>query len=82
MFKKVSKTEQEELAAGLVRRGFVRSGNVLIDPDAVLFAEMENELLGGIVTIGYQGNGNPVELKLNGKDFPEFCTAVAGAKSQ
>jgi hypothetical protein len=36
---------------------------------------MEHQMVGGLVTIGYQDNGKPVELKLNGKAFEEM---VAG----
>jgi hypothetical protein len=78
LFKKVKKSEQEAVAADLLRRGFVRSGNLLLDPDAVLFAEMEHELVGGIVTIGYQDNGRPVELKVSGTVFHELCGLLAG----
>ena len=78
LFKKVTREEQEEFAAGLAARGFVRSGNLLVDPGAVLFAEMENELLGGLVTIGFQDNGRPVELKVGGKVFAELCARLAG----
>lgn len=78
LFKKVAKIEQEAFAAALMKRGFVRSGNLLIDPRAVFFAEMENQLLGGIVTIGFQENGKPVELKVSGKAFEELCALLAG----
>lgn len=80
MFKKVTKTEQEELAAMLAGRGFIQSGNLLIDPKGVLFAEMENEFLGGLVTIGYQDNGKAVELKVSGKVFTEIA-AKLGVKA-
>ena len=79
LFKKVTRAEQEEFAADLVKRGFVQSGNLLLDPAAVLFAEMEHELLGGIVTIGYQDNGKPVELKVSGKAFAELRERLADA---
>ena len=72
MFKKVRKDEQEVLVAELLRRGFVQSGKLYLDPKAVLFAEMEHELVGGLVTIGYQDNGKPVEMKVNGKAFGEL----------
>jgi len=73
LFRKVTKGEQDFIIEMLKERGFVQSGNLLIDPSAVLFAEMENQFLGGIVTIGYQDDGKPVELKLNGKAFNELC---------
>lgn len=73
LFRKVTKGEQEFMIETLKERGFIQSGNLLIDPAAVLFAEMENQFLGGIVTIGFQDNGNPVELKLGGKAFNELC---------
>ncbi|MCM2356752.1 MAG: hypothetical protein NDI77_01250 [Geobacteraceae bacterium] len=79
LFKKVTREEQEAFAADLLTRGFVRSGNLLLNPAAVLFAEMEHELLGGIVTIGYQDNGKPVELKVGTNAFAELSTALAGA---
>jgi hypothetical protein len=79
LFKKVAKTEQELLAETLRTRGFIQSGNLLIDPTAVLFAEMENQFLGGIITIGYQDNGKPVELKLSGKAFNELCSRLSSA---
>ncbi len=80
LFKKVSKDEQESFAAELQARGFIPSGNLLINPTAVLFAEMEHELVGGLVTIGFQENGRPVELKVNAAAFKELCGALA-AKS-
>lgn len=73
MFKKVSRAEQESVVEALRGRGFIQSGNLLLDPAAVIFAEMENQFLGGVVTIGYQDNGKPVELKVNGKAFNELC---------
>ncbi len=73
LFRKVTKGEQEFISETLKDRGFIQSGNLLIDPANVLFAEMENQFLGGIVTIGYQDNGKPVELKLGGKAFNELC---------
>jgi hypothetical protein len=72
LFKKVTKAEQESFTAALGERGFVRSGNLFIDPRAVLFAEMENSIVGGLITIGWQDNGKPVELKVNGKTFEEL----------
>lgn len=72
LFKKVTKVEQDDFATRLETRGFVRSGNLLISPHAVLFAEMEHQLVGGLVTIGYQDNGKPVELKVNAKAFEEL----------
>lgn len=79
LFKKVTRAEQDAFVADLVKRGFVQSGNLLMDPAAVLFAEMEHELLGGIVTIGYQDNGKPVELKVSGKAFSELRERLADA---
>jgi len=73
LFKKVTRAEQEAFEAELLRRGFIKSGNFLLDPAAVLFAEMESELLGGIVTVGWQENGKPLELKVNAKTFAELC---------
>ena len=73
MFKKVAKAEQESFVTELIGLGFVQSGNLLLDPRAVQFAEMENQLLGGLVTIGYGDNNKPVELKVNGKTFAELC---------
>ncbi|WP_129127608.1 hypothetical protein [Geomonas oryzae] len=80
LFKKVHKTEQEEMARDLEERGFLRSGNLLINPRAVLFAEMEHEIVGGLVTIGYQDNGKPVELKVDTKAFKELCERLAGER--
>ena len=79
LFKKMTREEQEDFAADLLGRGFVQSGNLLLNPAAVLFAEMEHEMLGGIITIGYQDNGKPVELKVTGAAFRELCKALAGA---
>ncbi|HTG82898.1 MAG TPA: hypothetical protein VL949_13190 [Geobacteraceae bacterium] len=81
LFKKVSKAEQEGFTADLLRRGFVQSGTLLINPAAVLFAEMEHELIGGIVTIGYQDNGKPVELKVGSKAFGELRDTLAGGSA-
>ncbi len=78
LFKKVTKAEQEAFTASLLRRGFIQSGNLLVDPAAVLFAEMENQFLGGVVTIGFQDNGKPVELKVSGKVFVALCSRLAG----
>ena len=72
LFKKVAREEQEAFTADLLKRGFIQSGNLLLDPGAVYFAEMEHELLGGIVTIGYQDNGKPVELKVSAKAITEL----------
>jgi hypothetical protein len=80
LFKKVKKAEQEAMARDLEQRGFIRSGNLLFNPRAVLFAEMEHEIVGGIVTIGYQDNGKPVELKVDGKSFRELCERLSGEK--
>jgi hypothetical protein len=78
LFKKVSKDEQEAFTETLLARGFIRSGNILVDPSAVLFAEMEHEIVGGLVTIGFQDNGKPVELKVGGKAFAELCDRLGG----
>lgn len=77
LFKKVTREEQDAFLAELVKRGFVQSGNLLIDPGCVLFAEMEHEMLGGIITIGFQDNGKPVELKVSGKAFAELRQRLA-----
>ena len=63
----------------LLQRGFIQSGNLLLNPAAVLFAEMEHELLGGIVTIGYQDNGKPVELRVSAKAFEELRERLSDA---
>jgi hypothetical protein len=78
LFKKVARSEQEAFTGELLKRGFIQSGNLLLDPGAVYFAEMEHELVGGIVTIGYQDNGKPVELKVSGKAFAELQERLAG----
>lgn len=80
LFKKVTKGEQEAFSADLLERGFVQSGNLLLNPAAVLFAEMEHELLGGIVTIGYQDNGKPVELKVSSAAFVSLREALVAAR--
>jgi hypothetical protein len=72
MFKKVTRAEQEAFQAVLLSRGFIRSGNLLFDPAAILFAEMENQLLGGVVTLGSGDNGKPVELKISAQTFAEL----------
>jgi hypothetical protein len=77
MFKKVTRAEQEAFAENLLQRGFIRSGTLYIDPRSILFAEMEHQMVGGLVTIGYQDNGKPVELKLNGKAFEEMVAGFA-----
>jgi hypothetical protein len=77
LFKKVKKSEQEFLVELLKTRGFIQSGNLLIDPAAVVYAEMENQFLGGIITMGFQDSGKPVELKLSGKAFNELCARLA-----
>lgn len=81
LFKKVTRAEQEAFEAELLRRGFLRSGNLLLNPGAVLFAEMESELLGGIVTVGWQENGKPLELKVNAKAFAELCERLGQASA-
>lgn len=73
LFKKVKKGEQEAMAQELESKGFIRSGNLLLNPRAVLFAEMEHEIIGGLVTIGYQDNGKPVELKVDSGAFRHLC---------
>ena len=78
LFKKVTKTEQEGFTAALAKRGFIRSGNLFLDPRVVLFAEMENQILGGIITIGWQENGKPVELKVNAQVFDELYNLLNG----
>lgn len=77
MFKKVKKAEQETLEAELASRGFVRTGNLLLDPKGVLFAEMEHEIVGGLVTLGWQDNGKPVELKVSAKAFRELAAKLS-----
>lgn len=76
LFKKVKKAEQEALAADFQARGFVRSGNLLLNPRGVLFAEMEHHLVGGVVTIGFGDNNRPVELKLKGDAFRELAASL------
>jgi hypothetical protein len=78
LFKKVSKVEQEAFVAALRGRGFVQSGNLLIDPSAVLFAEMEHQMVGGIITIGFGDNNRPVELKIKGQAFTELAAKLSG----
>jgi hypothetical protein len=77
MFKKVKKAEQEGFVRDLLAQGFVQAGNLLFDPRAILYAEMENELLGGIVTVGFGENGKPVELKVGSRDFLALTAALA-----
>jgi hypothetical protein len=77
LFKKMKKNEQETLIADLLGRGFLSSGNLLLNPRAILFAEMENELLGGVVTVGYQENNKPLEFKIAGKAFGELLGNLA-----
>jgi hypothetical protein len=72
LFKKVKKSEQEAFVAALEARGFVRSGNLLINPRTVLFAEMEHQIVGGVVTVGFGDNNKPVELKLKSDAFAEL----------
>ncbi len=76
LFKKVTKAEQTAFVAELTDHGFVRSGNLFLNPAAVLFAEMENQLLGGVITLGWQENGKPVELKVPSKAFEELCALL------
>jgi hypothetical protein len=77
LFRKVTKGEQEFMVETLKGRGFIQSGNLLVDPAFVMFAEMENQFLGGIITIGFGENGKPVELKLGGKAFNELCNRLS-----
>lgn len=72
MFKKVTRDEQEAFLAELLTRGFVRSGNLLIDPAALQYVEMENRMLGAVVTLGNGDNGKPVELKITAQAFDEL----------
>lgn len=76
LFRKVSKSEQEALVTTLLGRGFVRSDSLLLNPDSVLFAEMEHRLVGGIVTIGYGENGKPVEIKVGGDAFDALAATL------
>lgn len=78
LFKKVSKAEQEAMAQDLEKKGFIRSGNLLLNPRAILFAEMEHEIVGGLVTIGYQADGKPVELKVESGAFKNLCERLSG----
>ena len=78
MFKKVSRTEQEALRDRLRQQGFVESGNLLVNPAALLYAEMESELVGGVITIGYGDNNKPMELRVSAKSFRDICDKVAG----
>lgn len=77
LFKKVTRDEQEAVQTELLARGFVRSGNLLLNPATLLFAEMENKMLGGIVTLGYGDGGKPVELKISGQAFDELRSQLA-----
>lgn len=77
LFKKVAKAEQEAFVASLVARGFVQSGNLLINPQAILFAEMEHQMVGGLITIGFGDNNRPVELKIKGQAFTELAEKLA-----
>lgn len=77
MFKKVTRVEQEALRETLLQGGFIASGNLLINPAAILFAEMENELVGGIITIGYGDNNKPVELRVNAASFHAVTAGAA-----
>ena len=78
LFKKVTRAEQDAFVAELERKGFVRSGNMFIDPGSIFFAEMEHELLGGIITIGFQDNGKPVELKVSGAAYAALRERLGG----
>ena len=77
MFKKVTRDEHEAFLTELLTRGFVRSGNLLIDPRALLFVEMENRMLGGVVTLGIGDNGKPVEFKISSQAFDELRQQLA-----
>jgi hypothetical protein len=79
MFKKVTKDEQEVFQTTLLAHGFIRSGNLLFDPGAILFAEMENQLLGGMVTLGFGENGKPVELKVSAQAFADLHRQLNGS---
>lgn len=81
LFKKVAKVEHEAFVAELLRRGFVQSGNLLLNPRAVLFAEMEHQMVGGLVTIGFGDNTRPVELKVKGQAFTELAARLAGKET-
>ncbi len=74
LFKKVTKAERETFTAAVEKRGFIRSGNLFLDPRAVLCAEMENRILGGVITIGWQENGKALELKVSDKAFDELLS--------
>ncbi|KAA0892105.1 hypothetical protein [Oryzomonas rubra] len=76
LFKKVSKVEQEAFVTALHERGFIQSGNLLVDPAAVLFAEMEHQLVGGVITIGFGDNNRPVELKVKAQAFAEMAAKL------
>lgn len=76
MFKKVARDEQEHLVAQLVKRGFLQSGNLYIDPKAILFAEMEHQMVGGLITIGFGDNDKPVELKVKAEAFTELAARL------
>ena len=78
LFKKVTKAEQEAFVAEVTKRGFLRSGNLFVDPRGILFAEMESQILGGTITIGLQENGKPCELKVNSKAFEEIYANLIG----
>ncbi|KAB0671166.1 hypothetical protein F6V30_00815 [Oryzomonas sagensis] len=78
LFKKVSKVEQEAFVTALRQRGFIQSGNLLVDPAAVLFAEMEHQLVGGVITIGFGDNNRPVELKVKAPAFAEMAAKLEG----
>lgn len=81
LFKKVARAEQEAFIAELKQRGFVQSGNLLVNPRSVLFAEMEHQLVGGLVTIGFGDNNRPVELKIKGPAFSELAAKLSGKEA-
>ncbi|BCS55488.1 hypothetical protein [Geobacter sp. SVR] len=76
LFKKVAKADQEAFIQELLSRGFVQSGNLLVNPRAVLFAEMEHELVGGVITIGFGDNNRAVELKVKAPAFRELAAKL------
>ena len=39
---------------------------------------MEHEIVGGLVTIGYQDDGKPVEFKVDIKALKDLCERLAG----
>lgn len=78
LFKKVAKTEQEAFVQQLLARGFIKSGNLYLNPKTILCAEMEHSLVGGLVTVGFGDNNRPVELKIKGPAFTELADKLKG----